>query len=160
MSDSYAHLPYRPCIGLVILNKDNKIFIGKRLDTPSHLSNVWQMPQGGIDAGEDIETALYRELFEETGIARDKVSLRSMYPEKLIYDLPDNLIGKIWGGQFRGQEQTWVYLNFLGKDSDININAHSPAEFQDWQWADKETVLKHVVPFKKETYERILLHVM
>lgn len=145
-----ASLPYRPCVGITLLNENGQVFVGQRLD---HYK-AWQMPQGGIDKGEDIETAAFRELKEEVGT--DKAELLRIAPETLAYDLPDHLLGRLWGGQYRGQEQSWVAMKFLGEDSDIDLNTHTPPEFGDWQWVHLHETLDLIVPFKRETYKRVI----
>ena len=142
--------PYRPCVGLYILNSDNKIFVGERIDNPG----AWQMPQGGIDPEEDIEAAVFREMKEEIGT--NNAEILSIMEEKLRYDLPENLKNKLWDGKYQGQEQTWVALKFLGQDSDINLNYDSRPEFQAWQWVDPEQSLDLIVPFKRETYQEVI----
>lgn len=143
-------LPYRPCVGIVLFNQARKIFVGERIDSP----NAWQMPQGGIDPGEDIETAFYRELREETGT--DKAEIILIMDRTLKYDLPPDLQTRLWNGAYRGQEQTWVAARFTGTDSDINLNAHTPAEFQKWQWVLPHEAMNLIVPFKKETYREVI----
>jgi len=124
--------------------------LGERIDTPG----AWQMPQGGIDDGENIETAAFRELAEEVGTGNAQI-LR-IAAKKLRYDLPSNLQKKLWGGKFAGQEQTWVAMLFTGDDSEIILDAHEPAEFQNWQWAPIENSLDLIVPFKRATYEQVI----
>jgi putative (di)nucleoside polyphosphate hydrolase len=144
-----ASLPYRPCVGIALFNDKGQVFVGERVDTPG----AWQMPQGGIDDGEDIQKAALRELSEEIGIAKAKVL--KIAAEKTRYDLPPHLKG-LWGGKFRGQEQTWIAMRYGGKDSDINLNAHEPAEFQRWQWVDLHDALGLIVPFKRDTYLKVI----
>lgn len=146
-------LPYRPCAGIMLANKAGKIFVGQRLDNPD--SEAWQMPQGGIDKGEDAETAALRELTEETGIPADKVTIVSMAREELFYDLPPELLGKIWGGKFCGQRQSWFLMRFEGEDSDIDI-ATQHAEFRAWRWADPDELAQLIVPFKRKLYRDIV----
>ena len=114
-----ANLPYRPCAGIMLLNRDGKVFVGKRIDNKE--GDWWQMPQGGIDEGEDAETAALRELGEETGIAPDLVELVAVAPDELFYDLPPEMIGKVWKGRWRGQRQRWFLYRFLGEDRDVDI---------------------------------------
>ena len=145
-------LPYRPCAGVMLVNRTGKVFVGQRLDSTLE---AWQMPQGGIDPGEDAETAALRELGEETGIASDKVELIATAPDELRYDLPEELVGKLWGGRWRGQQQRWFLYRFLGDDSDIDIRtAHQ--EFRAWRWADPADLPAMIVPFKKTLYETVL----
>jgi putative (di)nucleoside polyphosphate hydrolase len=141
---------YRPCVGLAIFNASGQVFVGERIDTPGS----WQMPQGGIDPGEDIHTAIFREMLEEIGT--DKAEIVKILPEKIRYDLPDELIRRLWNGEFQGQEQTWVALRFTGLDSEINLAAHEPPEFSNWKWVELEDTLNMIVPFKRETYKKII----
>jgi putative (di)nucleoside polyphosphate hydrolase len=147
-----ATLPYRPCAGLMILNADGKVFVGQRIDAEVE---AWQMPQGGIDAGEDAQTAAIRELGEETGIAPDKVELIAIAPNELFYDLPEELVGKVWKGKWRGQRQRWFLYRFLGSDADIDI-ATEHQEFKDWTWVEPHTLPEVIVAFKKPLYEQVL----
>ncbi|WNO52826.1 RNA pyrophosphohydrolase [Stakelama saccharophila] len=151
MNDHNAHLPYRPCAGIVLVNREGKVFVGQRLDSTLE---AWQMPQGGIDKGEAPEAAALRELMEETGVTPDKVALVATAEEELYYDLPDDLIGKIWGGRYRGQRQRWFLYRFLGEDHDIDIRTPHP-EFRAWRWAEPQEVPHAIVGFKKALYERI-----
>jgi putative (di)nucleoside polyphosphate hydrolase len=147
-----ADLPYRPCAGVMLLNRDGQVFVGQRMDSTLE---AWQMPQGGIDPGETAETAALRELGEETGIAPDKVTLIATAADELRYDLPDDLIGKLWEGRWRGQRQRWFLYRFLGEDADIDIRtAHQ--EFRAWRWADPADLPAMIVPFKKTLYEAVL----
>lgn len=146
----FDNLPYRPCVGLAIFNRDGKIFVAERIDN----NTAWQMPQGGIDEGEDLTGAAFREMLEEIGT--DKAEILEILPTPLKYDLPPELLGKLWGGKYRGQEQTWIALRFTGEDSDINLNAHDPAEFSRWQWVDLNDVVNLIVPFKRDTYAKIV----
>lgn len=151
-----SDLPYRPCVGIALFNKEGKVFVGQRIDseeTPA--SRPWQMPQGGIDAGEDIQTAALRELKEETGT--DKAEIIRILEEPLYYDLPPHLLGKIWNGKYRGQEQYWVALRFTGEDKDIDLNADDHPEFSQWQWIEIEKTLDLIVPFKREVYQKIII---
>ncbi|MEG3122660.1 RNA pyrophosphohydrolase [Sphingomonas sp. GB1N7] len=145
-------LPYRPCAGIMLLNRDGQVFVGQRLDATVE---AWQMPQGGIDPGEDPETAALRELGEETGIAPDKVELIAIAPHDLNYDLPPDLVGKVWKGRYRGQSQRWFLYRFLGEDSAVNIATKHP-EFSTWRWIDPSDLPGVIVPFKRELYEQVL----
>jgi len=145
-------LPYRPCAGVMLVNRDGKVFVGQRIDSTLE---AWQMPQGGIDAGEDAQTAAVRELWEETGVAADKVELVAEAPEELHYDLPPELIGKVWKGKYRGQTQRWFLFRFLGEDSDIRIQTAHP-EFRAWRWADPAELPEVIVGFKRALYEQVL----
>ncbi len=143
-------LPYRAGVGIMLLNTDNKVFVGKRIDTSSE---AWQMPQGGIDEGEDPATAAIREMQEEIGT--DKAEIIAESQGWYDYDLPDHLIGKLWGGRFRGQRQKWFCLRFTGVDSDINIETSHP-EFCQWQWAEMQQLPNLIVPFKRQLYQAIV----
>lgn len=143
-------LPYRPCVGLAIFNRGGKVFVAERLDN----NTAWQMPQGGIDEGEDLATAAFREMREEIGT--DKAEILEVLETPLRYDLPPELLGKLWGGRYRGQEQTWIALQFTGNDSDIDLNAHEPAEFSRWQWVDLPQIVDLIVPFKRDTYAQLV----
>jgi putative (di)nucleoside polyphosphate hydrolase len=145
-------LPYRPCAGVMLINRDGKVFVGQRLDSTLE---AWQMPQGGIDPGEDALTAAIRELGEEAGIAPHHVELIAQADEELRYDLPDDLIGKVWKGKWRGQRQRWFLFAFTGEDGDIDI-ATEHAEFRAWRWIDPHELPHVIVPFKRALYERIL----
>ncbi len=143
-------LLYRPCVGIALFNNEGKVFVGERIDTP----NAWQMPQGGIDKGENIEQAALRELKEEIGT--NKAHIIKIADHKICYDLPDHLISKLWNGKFRGQEQIWVAAKFTGTDSDITLNAYEHPEFSAWQWIDLKNTLNLIVPFKRNTYAQII----
>ena len=142
-------LPLRDGVGIVVLNKDNKIFVAKRIDNQK---NFWQMPQGGIDKGEDYLVAAYRELEEETSIKN--VKLIKEIDGFITYELPKNLLGIIWKGKYRGQKQKWFIMKFLGKDNEINIKTKHP-EFCDWKWVNIENITDLVVDFKLHVYEEV-----
>lgn len=145
---------YRPCVGLVILNCDKDVLVGKRLDAPPEAQHAWQMPQGGIDKGEAPEQAAVREMAEETGISAEKVTLINRTQDWLFYDLPSALAPKLWGGKYLGQRQLWFAFEFLGEDSDINIQTADP-EFSEWGWRSPHDVLPHIVPFKRNIYTQV-----
>jgi putative (di)nucleoside polyphosphate hydrolase len=145
-------LAYRPCVGIMLVNMDGKVFVGQRLD---NVVEAWQMPQGGIDDGEDARSAAFRELGEETGIASELVDIIASTKEQHFYDLPPELMGKLWGGKYRGQRQIWFLARFLGTDEDVNIQTPQP-EFRAWRWADPETLPELIVPFKRKLYRDIL----
>jgi putative (di)nucleoside polyphosphate hydrolase len=147
-----AALPYRPAAGVMLLNRGGKVFVAQRLDSSLE---AWQMPQGGLDQGEDAEAGAFRELEEETGISRDKVEIITRCPTELNYDLPDDLVGKMWNGKWRGQRQTWFLMRFLGTDEDVNLETPEP-EFRAWKWADPVELPAMIVPFKKKLYEDVL----
>ena len=145
----HKNLPLRIGIGIVVLNSKNKVFVGKRKDNPF---DKWQMPQGGVNSDEPLLQAMKRELVEETSIKNIKVIKE--FDKWLQYELPENLIGKIWKGKYRGQKQKWFVVKFLGNDEEININTKH-AEFIDWKWADVDKLPKLIVLFKKDIYEEI-----
>ena len=149
MKEKYKKLPLRSGVGIVILNKENKIFVAKRIDNPK---NFWQLPQGGVDKNENFYTAALRELKEETSIVG--VKLIKEIEDKLTYILPDHLIGIIWKGKFKGQKQKWFIMKFVGNESEINIKTRHP-EFLDWKWIDLEDLTKIAVNFKLEVYRQI-----
>ena len=150
--DEIEKLPYRPCVGLVVMNRRGEIFAGQRLD---NLSDAWQMPQGGVDEGEDPRDAALRELGEETGIAPDSIELVAQTADWIPYELPHDLVPKLWKGRFRGQTQQWFLMRFLGDDSEITIETPEP-EFREWAWMAPETLIEKIVPFKRATYETVL----
>ena len=154
MTDSFEDLPYRPCAGIMLANMQGKIFVGQRMDEPNG-TDAWQMPQGGIDDGEEAEAAALRELFEETGVSADLVDILARSKEEHFYDLPDHMIGQIWKGKYRGQRQIWFLMRFKGTDADINIETENQ-EFNRWQWVDASRLPQLIVPFKKRLYENIV----
>lgn len=143
-------LPYRDGVGIMLINRDRQVFVARRIDTKAE---AWQMPQGGIDAGESPLEAALRELEEETGT--DKAELLQESRGWLTYDLPDELIPKIWGGKFRGQRQKWFAMRFTGKDSDINIHTEEP-EFLEWRWTHAARLPELIVPFKQQLYQALI----
>ena len=147
-----SDLPYRPAVGVMLLNPEGRVWVGQRLDSSLE---AWQMPQGGLDEGENPEQGALRELEEETGIGRDKVEIVARHCEELHYDLPDDLIGKLWKGRWRGQRQTWFLARFLGRDEDVNLQTADP-EFRAWRWADVDDLPAMIVPFKKKLYEEVI----
>ncbi len=154
MSDEFAGLPYRPCVGVMLVNSAGRVFVGKRIDNKE--MDAWQMPQGGIDDGEDLHGAALRELREETGVSSNLVTIIAETRDELLYDLPDFLMGKMWGGKFRGQRQKWLLMRFSGEDTDIDLNAHEHAEFEAWRWVEPEQVPELIVPFKKRVYRQVV----
>ena len=145
---------YRPCVGVMLVNAAGKAFVGKRIDNQE--GDWWQMPQGGVDQGEDCDTALLRELAEETGARAEHVEVLGKLPAELFYELPDDLQGKLWGGRYLGQRQTWYLARFTGSDADIDIAAHDPPEFCEWKWVDPALLPELIVPFKREVYRAIV----
>lgn len=149
MDEKLQNLPLRSGVGIVILNKENKIFVAKRIDNPK---NFWQMPQGGVDKDEDFLSAAYRELEEETSIK--DVELIKEIDEILTYELPKHLLGIIWKGKYKGQKQKWFIMRYLGTDDKININTKKP-EFLEWKWIDLDMITEVVVDFKLEVYKKL-----
>ena len=149
MANRHNNLPLRNGVGIVVLNNQNKIFVAKRIDNPK---NFWQMPQGGVDEGEDYHEAALRELKEETSIV--SVELIQEISKKLTYILPNHLVGIIWKGKFKGQKQKWFVMRFIGEESEININTKHP-EFLDWKWVNIENLTDEVVNFKIHVYKQI-----
>ncbi|MEH6756354.1 MAG: RNA pyrophosphohydrolase [Parasphingorhabdus sp.] len=154
--NDFTNLPYRPCAGIMLADTNGKVFVGQRIDAKdSNYPDAWQMPQGGIDDGEDSETAAVRELEEETGITVNHVQIIARSAEEYYYDLPDELLGKIWKGKYRGQRQSWFLMRFSGSDSDIDIATEHP-EFSQWKWTSPSGLPDLIVPFKKDLYKAIL----
>lgn len=147
-----TNLPYRPCVGVMLINAQGQIFAAQRLDSTIA---AWQMPQGGIDDGEKPGEAALRELFEETGVTADLVEKLSKTQDWVTYDLPPELLGKIWGGKYRGQRQKWFLYRYLGRDDQINIATDHP-EFSEWRWIGADEMIASIVPFKRAVYEEVV----
>ena len=149
MENKFKNLPLRNGVGVILLNKENKIFVAKRIDNSK---NFWQMPQGGVNDGENLLEAAYRELEEETSIKN--VKLIKEIDGSLTYELPDHLLGIIWKGKFKGQKQKWFLMKFVGEENEINVKTKNP-EFLDWKWIEIENITEAVVDFKKRIYEKL-----
>jgi putative (di)nucleoside polyphosphate hydrolase len=156
----FEDLPYRPCVGTMVINRDGLVFVGRRVSGPEHVDMVhaWQMPQGGVDPGEDPWPAALRELYEETNIR--SVERLGEIAEWLTYDIPREIVGQAWGGKYRGQTQKWYALRFTGDDREIDIEhpaggAHEP-EFVEWRWERASRLPDLIVPFKRPVYERVV----
>ncbi|MWP36336.1 RNA pyrophosphohydrolase [Rhodobacter sphaeroides] len=145
-------LPYRPCVGIVLINREGLIFAGQRIDSPVP---AWQMPQGGIDEGEKPREAALRELWEETGIPAERVEFVAKAPDWVTYDLPPELLGRVWGGKYRGQRQKWFLYRYLGTDEEVGIGTDH-AEFSCWRWIGAEEMVAAIVPFKRAVYEEVV----
>ena len=149
MNKNFDALPLRSGVGIILLNKENKVFVARRIDNPK---NFWQMPQGGVDEGEDFLKAAFRELKEETSIR--SVELIEELEGTITYELPERLLGIIWKGKYRGQKQKWFLMRFIGEDTEININTKHP-EFLDWKWIDLDLITDLVVDFKHHVYQEV-----
>ncbi len=149
MKKNYKNLPLRSGVGIVVLNKENKVFVARRIDNPK---NFWQMPQGGVNKGEDFLSAAYRELKEETSI--DNVKLIQEIDGMVSYELPDHLLGIIWKGKYKGQKQKWFLMRYLGSDTEINLQTNNP-EFLDWKWTELDMITNEVVDFKLHVYKQL-----
>ena len=150
--DERDKLPYRENVGMMLINSDRKVFVGQRRD---NLGPAWQMPQGGIDVGETPQMAAMRELEEETGVSPDLVHIIAELADWIAYDLPLDLVSKLWHGRFRGQRQKWFLMRFIGADSHVNIVTAHP-EFSCWQWLSVDQLLQNIVPFKRPVYAQVI----
>lgn len=150
--DKIATLPYRRCVGIVLANRDGLIFAGQRIDARV---DAWQMPQGGIDPGETAQDAALRELWEETGVTRDLVTVEAEHPDWISYDLPHDIVPRIWKGRFRGQTQRWFLMRFRGHDDQIVIDTEHP-EFSRWIWIEPDELVSRIVPFKRSVYAQVM----
>jgi putative (di)nucleoside polyphosphate hydrolase len=139
---------------MMLVNAEGLVFVGKRIDNKE--GDAWQMPQGGVDKGENPRKAALRELWEETGATEDLLTIIGEAREELLYDIPEELIGRLWGGKYRGQRQRWYLIRFTGKNADIRLDAHRPPEFHEWKWVAPETLPDLIVPFKKRVYRAVL----
>jgi len=149
-----SELGYRPCVGVMLVNAEGKAFVGKRIDNKE--GDWWQMPQGGVDPGEELEPAALRELGEEVGVGADHVEVVGKLPDELFYDLPPELQGKLWKGKYKGQRQSWFLVRFTGTDAEIVLDRHHDPEFCEWKWVDPELLPELIVPFKREVYAAIV----
>ncbi len=149
-------LPYRPCVGIALINAHGRVFVGNRIQSVDIEPLTWQLPQGGIDNGEDARTAALRELHEETGVVDAKVEIIGTIDDWLTYDLPPDLVGRALKGKYRGQKQRWFAMRFLGEDTDIDLAADAHQEFSEWDWVPIRRIVDLVVPFKRRIYERIV----
>ncbi len=147
-------LQYRPCVGVMLANAEGRVFVGKRIDTKE--GDWWQMPQGGVDEGENPDDAVLRELAEETGAKPEHIEVLAKLGEELFYDLPPELQGKLWRGRYRGQRQSWYLARFTGSDSDIDLDGHHDPEFSEWKWVAPELLPELIVPFKREIYQAVV----
>ena len=150
--EDIAKLPYRPCVGVMLANAEGRVFVGQRIDQDI---TAWQMPQGGIDPGEAPRDAALRELWEETGVPADLVTVETETEGWIPYELPHDIVPRIWKGRYKGQEQKWFLLRFHGQDSDVNIETEHP-EFSEWRWLDASELIANIVPFKRTVYERVM----
>ncbi len=155
--EEIAALPYRPCVGVMLVNPEGKVFAGQRIDAPKLGTDAtaWQMPQGGVDPGETVRDAALRELWEETGVTADLVDIEAEHPDWLPYDLPHDIVPKIWKARFRGQEQKWFLMRFKGSDAEVNIQTDHP-EFSQWRWIDPDEMIDRIVPFKRDIYRAVI----
>lgn len=150
--EEIAALPYRPCVGVMLVNRDGHVFVGQRND---RFEDAWQMPQGGVDKGEAARDAALRELWEETGVPADLVEIVAETRDWLPYDLPHDIVPHIWKGRYRGQEQKWFLMRYFGRDDQVNIETDHP-EFTRWRWQEPDHLVEKIVPFKRAVYARVM----
>ncbi len=150
--EQIAALPYRPCVGIMLMRPGAGVFVGQRND---RFEDAWQMPQGGVDPGEDPRDAALRELWEETGVTGDLVDIIGQTADWLTYDLPHDIVPRIWKGRYRGQKQMWFLMRFQGRDDQVDIETDHP-EFTRWRWQDPEQLVEGIVPFKRDVYARVV----
>ena len=145
---------YRPCVGTMMVNAAGHVFVGKRIDNQE--GDWWQMPQGGVDPGEDMDAAMLREMEEETGVIAQHLTIVGTLGQELFYDLPPELKGKLWKGRYLGQRQTWYLVRFSGTDADIDLEAHKHPEFCAWKWVEPDLLPDLIVPFKRDVYQTVV----
>lgn len=145
---------YRPCVGTMMVNLHGHVFVGKRIDNQE--GDWWQMPQGGVDPGEDLDKAMLRELEEETGVKSKHLDILGTLEKELFYDLPRDLVGTLWGGKYLGQRQTWYLVRFTGKDKHVDLEVHKHPEFCDWKWVEPGLLPELIVPFKRDVYQTVV----
>jgi putative (di)nucleoside polyphosphate hydrolase len=147
-------LQYRPCVGVMLVNGEGRVFVGKRIDNKE--GDRWQMPQGGVDEGEDLDVAMLRELAEETGARPEHLQILDRLGQELFYELPPELQGKLWGGRYKGQRQSWYLVRFTGRDEDIDLEAWDHPEFCEFKWVEPDLLAELIVPFKREVYRTVV----
>jgi putative (di)nucleoside polyphosphate hydrolase len=153
MSD-HDNLPYRPCVGAMMINAEGQAFVGKRIDNKE--GDWWQMPQGGVDPGEDPDVAVLRELAEEAGVRQGQLEVVARLEDELFYELPEALKGKLWGGKYKGQRQRWYLVRYTGTDAEIVLDSHHDPEFCEFRWVDPELLPELIVPFKRDVYQTVV----